>query len=306
MERSCIRYFIKRFFAAALIAFLVVGCAEDEQAETATKGYLSVSSAETAFPYTERCAVAFTSVYKKSYIDVKRSTAREALVALSEGESRVAVISRDLNQMEQEDMKDIAELNGKTFQYRTIAHDAVTVVVHGDNPVEKLTFSQLEAIYTGKITNWKELGGDNRTIRPLVRDRNSGTYEVFQDRVLNKGKYGATAYPCSTVAELTRIVEYDKGAIGCAGLMMIQRGYLKAIAIAEEDDGPYVIPSQRSIHEERYPLRHPIVVCYFRVREMDLVKGFVTYLMEAKGQTLAMHEGILPATMPVRIVNMKR
>jgi len=306
MERSNKGIFIRRYLAAALTALVVVGCAEEEALETATKGYLSVSSAETAFPYTERSAIAFTSVYKKSYVDVKRSTSREALVALSEGETRVAVLSRELNQFEQEDMKDIAELNGKTFQYRTIAHDAVTIIVHGDNPVEKLTFRQLKDIYTGKITNWKDLGGENRRIRPLVRDRNAGTYEVFQDRVLDKAKYGANAYPCSTVAELTRIVEYDKGAIGCAGLMMIQRGYLKAIAIAEEDDGAYVVPSQRSIHDKRYPLSRPVVVCYFRTRAMDLVKGFVTYLMEAKGQTLAMREGILPATMPVRIVEMKR
>lgn len=306
MEKSAYRFLVRQFIPTLVVLVFIAGCTEEEPAETATRGYLSVSSSETAFPYTERCGIAFTSVYKKSYIDVKRSTARESLVALSEGESRVAVMSRDLNEFELEDMKDIAALNEKTFQYRTVAYDAVTIIVHGDNPVEKLTFSQLEDIYTGKITNWKDVGGESRRIRPLVRDRNSGTYEVFQDRVLNKGNYGATAYPCSTISEITRIVEYDRGAIGCAGLMLIKRGYLKAIAISEDDEGPFVVPSQKSIHEETYPLRHPVVVAYFRTREMDLVKGFVTYLMEAKGQSLAMNQGILPATMPVRIVEMKR
>ena len=306
MERPALRYVIGRYLATALILAVVGGCAEEERAETSTRGYLNVSSAETAYPYIERTGIAFSSTYKKSYINVERSTSRESLVALSEGRSRVAVLSRDLNAFELEDMADIAASREMTFQYRTIAKDAVTIIVHGDNPVEKLTFSQLEGIYTGKITNWKEVGGESRRIRPLVRDRNSGTYEVFQDLVLQKEKYGATAYPCSTISELSRIVEFDRGAIGASGLMMVRRGYLKAIAISKEDDGPFVVPSQQSIHQERYPLIHPVLVCYLRTQEMDLVKGFVTYLMEAKGQSLAMNQGILPATMPVRIVEMKR
>lgn len=299
--------FVKRgcfltFLSLAVIS--LTGCAE-EDSESATRGYLTVSSAETVYPYAERCAIAFTTSYQDAYVDVRISTAREALVALADGECRVAVLSRELNEVEKDDMKDIAALKGVYFLTRTVAYDAIAVVVHGDNPVEQLTTGQLEAIFTGKITNWKELGGENRRIRPLVRDRNSGTYEFFQDRVLGKQKYGATVYPCSTMAELTRIVEYEPGAIGCTGMMMIQRGYLKAIAIAEHEDGPYVVPSQASIYEERYPLRHPVVLCYFRTQVMDMVKGFVTYMTGAKGQQLAKRQGILPATMPVRIVEMK-
>jgi phosphate transport system substrate-binding protein len=281
-----------------LTAGISSGCSEPD--ETSTKGYLAVSSADVAFRYIDQAAIKFQSTYNQAYIDVQRTTSREALVNLTNGKSRLAVMAREPNALELETLESREEL----FVSRTVAHDAIAVIVHGDNPIEELTIGQLKDVFTGEVTNWRELGGKNKRIRPLVRDRNSGTYEVFQEDVLQKAKFGANAYPCSTMTLLTRLVEAEPGAIGLTGLLMTKRGYIKTIKIGETEDGPYYLPTQEKVYRKLYPLYRPLVLCYFKesARMVNLVSGYVTYLTAVKGQQLAINEGLVPATMPVRTV----
>ena len=295
------------------VALLIImaGCGQPD--ETATRGYLKVSSAEVAFPYIESSAVKFGQVYNEAFIDVGRTTSREALVDLADGRSRLAVLSREPNESEVEALSS----GEPDFITRTVAHDALAVIVHGDNPVEDLTVGQLKDIFTGKITNWREVGGEDRAIRPLVRDRNSGTYEVFQDMVLDGAEYGESVYPCSTMAALAGIAGAYPAAIGITGLLITTdvqtMAYYKTIRIAEDEGGPYLLPTQHKLlyepNNERkklYPLRRPLVLCYFkRPLEVNLVSGFVTFLTAVKGQQIAIDEGIVPATMPVRTVKLQ-
>ena len=276
------------------------GCSERE--ETATKGYLAVSSADVAFPYIEQGAIKFQSVYNQAYIDVKRTTSREALVDLANGKSRLAVLSREPNALERETL----ESREQRFVTRTVAYDAIAVILHGDNPIDELTVGQLRDIFTGEVTNWKELGGKNERIRPIIRDRNSGTYEIFQDSILQKAKFGANAYPCSTMTLLTRLVDAEPGAIGLSGLLVTKSGYIKAIRIGETEEGPFYLPTQEKVHKKLYPLHRPLVLCYFKesARAVNLVSGYVTFLTAVKGQQIAINEGIVPATMPVRTIKM--
>ena len=295
----------------AVLLIIMAGCGQPD--ETATRGYLKVSSAEVAFPYIESSAVKFGQVYNEAFIDVGRTTSREALVDLADGRSRLAVLSREPNESEVEALS----AGEPDFITRTVAHDALAVIVHGDNPVEDLTVGQLKDIFTGKITNWREVGGEDRAIRPLVRDRNSGTYEVFQDMVLDGAEYGESVYPCSTMAALAGIAGAYPAAIGITGLLITTdvqtMAYYKTIRIAEDEGGPYLLPTQHKLlyepNNERkklYPLRRPLVLCYFkRPLEVNLVSGFVTFLTAVKGQQIAIDEGIVPATMPVRTVKLQ-
>lgn len=291
--------------SGAALLFLTTGCGQPD--ETATRGYLKVSSAEVAFPYIESSAIKYEQVYNEAFIDVGKSTSREALVDLSEGRSRLAVLSREPNESEVEALS----AGEADFITRTVAHDALAVIVHGDNPVEDLTLGQLRDIYTGKITNWRELGGKDMAIRPLVRDQNSGTYEVFVDVVLEGAEYGANVYPCSTMAALASIAGAYPGTIGITGLLITNdvqtMAYYKTIRIAEDESGPYLLPTQHKLLQELYPLRRPLVLCYFKRSslEVNLVSGFVTFLTAVKGQQIAIDEGVVPATMPVRMVKLQ-
>lgn len=292
-----------RIVVLAGLVCLAAGCGDDNE-ETTTRGQMNVSCAEAVFPYIEECARRYQTTYNRAYVDVISRTSREALVDLVDGKSRIAVLSREPNKLEMETLNADPK---RVFRTQLVAHDAIAVIVHGDNPVEQLTVPQLKDIFTGKITNWHELGGPDRPIRPLVRDRNSGTYDVFQERVLGNAPYGSTAYPCSTLQALSRMVEQTPGAIGLTGAQLISMGHLKAIKIAENADSPYYLPSQESIFRERYPLLRPVMMGYFRDPDRvvaDLVAGFVSFVTSAMGQQLAVRRGIVPATMPVRVVRM--
>ncbi len=302
MERFGVQFRIVCMGMACLL--LAAGCSEPE--ETATRGYIKVSSAEVAFPYIEKSAVKYQQIYNEAFVDVDRTTSREALVELAEDRSRLAVMSREPNETEIEALS----AGERKFVTRTVAHDALAVILHGDNSVDELTVGQLKDIYTGKVTNWRELGGSDMRIRPLVRDRNSGTYEVFEDRVLGDAEYGAGVFPCSTMAVLTGIAGSNPGAIGITGVLMTTSprtmGYYKTIRVGEEEGGRFYLPTQDKIHSKRYPLRRPLVLCYFKKSsfEVNLVSGYVTFLTAVKGQQIAIDEGIVPATMPVRTVKL--
>lgn len=302
MERFGIQIRVVPNLMACLL--LLGGCGEPE--ETATRGYIKVSSAEVAFPYIEKSAVKFQQIYNDAFVDVSRTTSREALVELAEGRSRMAVMSREPNDKEIEALS----AGDRKFVIREVAHDALVVILHGDNLVNELTVEQLKGIYTGEITNWREVGGGDLRIRPLVRDRNSGTYEVFQNSVLDGEEYSSAVFPCSTMVSLTSIAGNAPGAIGITGLLMTTSpstmGYFKAIRIGEGENGRFYLPTQDKIHTERYPLRRPMVLCYFKnsFAEVNLVSGFVTFLTAVKGQQIAIDEGLVPATMPVRVVKL--
>lgn len=286
--------------AGVVVLMTTWSCADQESRETATSGHLVVSCAESAVPYLNRCAGAFTTLYEKATIDVDTTTSREALVDLVNGKSRLAVMARDLNAAE----STVVNSGRQRLVTQKVAFDAIAVIVNGENPVEQLTFEQLEGIFTGAIHDWREVGGPDRPIIPLIRDRNSGTYELFQQRVLHEKGYGATARACSTARQLVAVVAQEPGAIGCAGMAWVQQGNIKAIAVAEKAGGAFVIPSQQSIYDQSYPLRRPLLLCSFG-EKIDLVAGFVTFIASAQGQRLAVSEGLVPATMPVRIVQMK-
>lgn len=286
--------------AAVLPLAITLSCANRESGETATSGHLVVSCAESALPYVNRCAAAFTTLYEKATINVDSTTSREALVALVNGKCRLAVMARDLNAAE----STVVNKGPQKFVARKVALDGIAIIVNGDNPVEQITFDQLDAIFTGTVQNWRELGGRDQPIHPLIRDRNSGTYELFQQRVLHDKGYGASARACKTARDLAALVAQDTGAVGCVGMAWVQQGNIKAIAVAEKTGGPFVVPTQQTIYDQSYPLRRPLILCSFEDR-IDLVAGFVTFMSSAQGQRLAVSEGLVPATMPVRIVQMQ-
>ena len=272
-----------------------------------------MSSAEVAFPYIESSAVKYEQIYNESFIDVGKTTSARHWSTSPRAEAGWRSCPASLTNPRSKHF-----LAGEPdFITRTVAHDALAVILHGDNPVDDLTVGQLKDIYTGKITNWREVGGADMAIRPLVRDRNSGTYEVFKEMVLEGAEYGASVYPCSTMAALAGIVGAYPSTIGITGLLITTdvetMAYYKTIRIAEEEDGPYLLPTQHKLLDEPdklgkklYPLRRPLVLCYFKRSslEVNLVSGFVTFLTAVKGQQIAIDQGVVPATMPVRTVKL--
>ena len=177
-------------------------------------------------------------------ITVSESGSGNGAKALLNGTCDVACLSRNLKDSERKAMDE----KGVKPVVHVVAFDALPVIVHPSNPVKGLTIDQVRDIYTGKITNWKDVGGADQRIVVISRDTNSGTYETFKDLVLGKdNKIIASAEYTGSNGGMRQRVQMTRGAIGYAGLGFVDRT-IKALEI----NG--VMPSAETVSAKQYPL----------------------------------------------------
>jgi phosphate transport system substrate-binding protein len=148
-----------------------------------------------------------------------------------------------------------------------VAGDAIAIVVHPSNPVERLTIPQLSAIFSGKITNWREIGGEDRPIVLLSRESNSGTHVYFLEQVVRQGdKEDRTLFSPNTLLlpsseGISTEVRQNPNAIGYDGL-----GYVtddqKVVAVARDGGEPYVLPSVETVKDGSYPIARGLYGSY--------------------------------------------
>ena len=140
-----------------------------------------------------------------------------------------------------------------------VARDAIAVIVHRDNPVDRLTLQQISDIYSGKVSNWSELGGPDWPIVRLSRETNSGTHVYFLEEVLRQGNgddqtlFAADTLLLPSSEGITSELAYNRNAIGYDGLGYVT-DTVRVVAVAQDPDGPYTRPSAESVNNGTYPI----------------------------------------------------
>ncbi len=179
-------------------------------------------------------------------ITVSESGSGNGAKSLMNAACDVATMSRPMKASEKKGMED----SGRLAKAHIVALDGLAIVVHPSNPVKGLSITQVQDIYTGKIRNWKELGGPDQEIVVISRDTNSGTYECFETLVMKQAKlFGKVEYVGSNGAIRQRILD-TPAAVGYVGLAFCEG--VKALAI----DG--VVPSQETVIDKTYPVSRPL------------------------------------------------
>lgn len=152
-----------------------------------------------------------------------------------------------------------AEAKGQKPVEFIVARDAIAVIVNPKNPVNQLTLQQISDIYSGKINNWSEVGGDNRPIVRLSRETNSGTHVYFLENVLRLGqKDNKTLFSTNTLLlpsseGITAEIKDNPNAIGYDGLGYVTPD-VKVIAVAKDLVGSYILPSAKTVNDNQYPI----------------------------------------------------
>ncbi len=172
-----------------------------------------------------------------------------------------------------------------------IAYDALAVVVHPSNPVRKLTRQQLELIFRGKITHWKQVGGDDRKIVVYSRETSSGTYEFFKESVLKNKNYMSHSLSMPATGAIIQSVSQTKGAIGYVGLAYLSPR-VKAIAVSY-DGTHYAMPSVENATKKLYPIVRPLFY-YYNKQNKQLVDTFIQYILSDEGQEIIKKSGYIP------------
>ena len=173
-----------------------------------------------------------------------------------------------------------------------IAMASRPIIVNPSNPVSQLTRQQLEAIFRGKITNWKQLGGPDMKIIVYSRETSSGTYEFFKESALKNKNYMSSSLSMPATGAVIQSVSQTKGAIGYVGLAYLSPR-VKAIAVSYDDGKHYVLPSLENGKKKLYPVVRPLYY-YYNVANKEKVTPFIDYILSPQGQNIIKNGGYIP------------
>ena len=243
-------------------------------------------------------ALAWAEAYQTEHPDVRLSVtgggSGTGLAALINGTVDIANASRAIKDEETKQ----AEANGIEPVEFTVARDAIAVIVNPANPVGELTLPQLSAIYSGQITNWREVGGEDRPIVLLSRETNSGTHVYFLENVVRLGqKDDKTLFSPDTLLMpssegISAEVRQNPNAIGYDGLGYVTAD-MKTVAVAKEEGAEYVLPTIATANDKSYPVARDLYM-YSRGQPTGVVKDYLDWLLGAEAQKIVAELGFVP------------
>jgi phosphate transport system substrate-binding protein len=247
-----------------------------------------IKGSDTCLPLTQKEAEEYMKKNPGTSIMVTGGGSGVGFSALLSGTTDIAQSSRKMKMDEKMKLQDA----GKNFNEVIIAYDALAVIVNPANKVTQLTREQLESIYTGKITNWKEVGGDDMPIVLYSRETSSGTYEFFKEHVLSGKNFSAGALLMPATGAIVQSVSQTKGAIGYVGLAYLETS-VKALKVSYDGGKTYVMPSVESAKNKSYPITRPLYYYYTKSAE-KIVQPFVNFVLSAEGQKIVGEIGFVP------------
>jgi phosphate transport system substrate-binding protein len=227
---------------------------------------------------------------KQTAVDIKieGTGSNSGVEALLKDSTDIAISSRPLNLNERIELQQ----KDREIHEKIVCLDAIAVVVHKENPIQKLTLEQIEMIYTGKITNWKQLGGINQTIIVLGRDAASGTRDYFNEKVVNNKKTVNTLRETDS-KEMMTAISHQKNAIGYTGVAYLKNSPLKAVQVAKQEDEDYFFPTPENIKNGNYPITRALHFYYFD-SAVEKVKPFIDFVLSKEGQDVMLQYGYTP------------
>ena len=251
---------------------------------------LYIRGSETVLPLSIKYSKTFMDMHPGFTIEVVGGGSGVGINALIEGNTDIAEASRKIKPEELAKLKD----ENRTVKEVEIAFDALAVIVNPQNPVKNLTREQLEAIFTGKISNWKELGGNNLSIVVYSRESSSGTYVFFKEHVLKNKDYSPSSMIMPSMDALTIGVAQTPGGIGYIGLAYCNKD-TKTINVSFDGGKNYIEPSVSTVNQKTYPIIRSLYY-YYDIKDESKVKDFIELALSPIGQQIVKEVGYIPLT----------
>lgn len=243
-------------------------------------------------------ALAWAEQYQKLHADIRISVTGGGsgigLAALANRTTDIANASRTIKPEELTQAKQ----NGADPKEFIVARDAIGVIVNPHNPVNQLTLEQISLIFRGKITNWREVGGEDRPIVRLSRESNSGTHVYFLETVIRMGSstdkslFSPNTLLLPSSEGIIAEVSSNPNAIGYDGL-----GYLtpdvKTLAIAAKPGAPYILPSAKSVNDKTYSISRDLYM-YTPSEPKGAVLDYLNWIRSTEAQQIVTDLGFVP------------
>ena len=235
---------------------------------------INIAGSTSVMPFTEKLAEHFMVENPDFIVNVQAGGSTAGIQAAMNRTVDIGMSSRELHA----DEKKLREI--------TICLDGIAIVVHPKNPLRALTLAQVRDIFSGKITNWRDLGWIDRKIDAVTREEGSGTRGAFEEMVMHKDFIDDAIMVQDSNGSVKEVIATDPFAIGYISLGIVDER-VAAVAIDA------VQPSTQNIKSKQYKIVRPFL--YLLMGDPDkYAKTFIDYVLSNAGQTILQNEGLIP------------
>jgi phosphate transport system substrate-binding protein len=285
-----------------LLSGLLCSCSDRRGQASGTTSesvtYIENKGSDTIVNLALAWAERYQALHPEVSISVTGGGSGTGIAALINNTVDIANASRKIKP---EEIQAVEEHGGEPVEF-IIARDAIAVIVYPGNPVDHLSLQQISDIYSGKINNWLEVGGEDRPIVRLSRETNSGTHVYFLEQVLrlgdpeNKTLFSTDTLLLPSSEGITAEIRQNPNAIGYDGLGYVTSD-VKVIAVGREKDGPFVLPSIESVNQNAYPIARDLYM-YTNGEPTGEIKQYLDWILSPEAQEIVSELGFVPIKSP--------
>jgi len=282
--------------------------------DTPTSGSVSIGSDENFLPIIDAQHRVFEKIYTHATITIDYASEREIINAFMQDSIQLAILSRPLTFEELQYFKPY----GFTPRTTKIAYDGIALITHPKNKDSMLTFTQLQEILNGKVTKWQQINPKAALadIQIIFDNANSSTIRHIKDSVLFNQPLSKNIYALHNNTEVVEYVSNNANSLGIIGVNWVSDFQdslsinflqkIKVISLAPNENqkgyGNFYQPFQSYIATKEYPICRTLYAISREPRQ-GLATGFAAFLASDRGQRIILKSGLVPATMPIRLVN---
>jgi phosphate transport system substrate-binding protein len=265
-----------------LIASVLIVSLLSESCSRSNKQSVVIKGSTTVLPIAQKAAEAFREKNNKIKISISGTGSGDGIKSIIEGHCDIANSSRNIKDKETKKAKE----KNKNIEGIVIAYDMIVPVVHPSNKIKKITLDQLKAIYNGSLTNWKQLGGDDKKIVVVSRDTSSGTYEVWHKKVMKKEKVRADSLLQASNGAIINVVAENPNAIGYVGFGYLNDSVHSLIVNNVE-------PTIEHGKSGKYKISRKLYMFVNKDTISKEAKSYISFLISAEGQALVKEAGFI-------------
>ena len=249
---------------------------------------ITVKGSDTLLILGQRWAEIYMSQNPGVVIQVTGGGSGVGIAALINGSTDICEASRPIKPSEIDKLKERFNTTGVEIP---VARDGISIYLNEENRVSELTLAQLKGIYTGKITNWKELGGEDAKIVLYGRENSSGTYVYFKENVLTGADFASQTQTLPGTAAIVNAIAKDKYGIGYGGAAYAKG--VKYCKVKKDTQTPGYEPTLENVKSGKYPISR-YLYWYLRNKPTGEIKKLVDFVLSEQGQQIVSKVGYFP------------
>jgi phosphate transport system substrate-binding protein len=255
-----------------------------------TAKVVTIKGSDTMVILAQRWAEVYMGLHPDARVQVTGGGSGTGIAALINGGTDICSASRPMKEKEKDQVR---SRRGQEVKETPVALDGVAIYVHQSSHLQAITQAHLKGIYTGKITSWGALGGEDARIVAYSRENNSGTYVFFKEHVLNNEDFARDIQTLPGTAAVVNAVSKDPASIGYGGIAYATT--IRSLPVRRDDSSEPVQPSLQTVQSGEYPLSRDLYF-YTAGEPSGEIKAFMDWVLGQEGQKICEAVGFYPLT----------